>query len=78
MEAKGFKIVLNHGDVMTVPAVIDDKRFIEQQSAVSSDGVQNLNLTQFGKTQRHLNKLIGRIDYDNKVLKAEIEKAALR
>ena len=44
----------------------------------SSDGAQSLNLTQFRETQRHLNKLIGRIDYDNKVLKAEIEKADLR
>ena len=44
----------------------------------SSDGAQSLNLTQFREVQRHLNKLIGRIDYDNKVLKSESEKAALR
>ena len=37
----------------------------------SSDGAQSLTLEQFKKTQRVLNKLIGRIDYDNKMLKIE-------
>ncbi len=44
----------------------------------SSDGAQSLNLTQFREVQRRLNKLIGRIDYDNKVEKEEKLKAALK
>ena len=44
----------------------------------SSDGAQSLSLPQFKEVQRHLNKMIGRIDYDNKVLKSEKEKAALK
>lgn len=37
----------------------------------SSDGAQSLNMTQFKEVQRQLNKLIGRIDYDNNALKQE-------
>ena len=44
----------------------------------SSDGAQSLSLPQFKEVQRHLNKMIGRIDYDNKVLKEERKKAALK
>ncbi len=44
----------------------------------SSDGAQSLSLPMFKEVQRHLNKLIGRIDYDNKLEKAEREKAALK
>lgn len=40
----------------------------------SSDGAQSLNLQQFKDTQRRINKLIGRIDYDNKVMKEELAK----
>lgn len=40
----------------------------------SSDGAQSLNLQQFKDSQRRINKLIGRIDYDNRALKAELEK----
>lgn len=36
----------------------------------SSDGAQSLNISQFKEMQRHLNKLIGRIDYDNRMLKS--------
>ena len=32
----------------------------------SSDGAQSLNLDQFREVTRTFNKLIGRIDYDNK------------
>ena len=42
----------------------------------SSDGAQSLSLPMFKDVQRRLNKLIGRIDYDNKVLKAELKKAS--
>lgn len=44
----------------------------------SSDGAQSLNLSQFRETQRHLNKLIGRLDYDNKILKEELKKALIK
>ena len=44
----------------------------------SSDGAQSLSLPQFKEVQRHLNKIIGRIDYDNKVLKEERKKASLK
>lgn len=46
MENKGFKIVLNHGDVMTVLAAIGDKRLIEPQSVASFDGVREVKLIQ--------------------------------
>ena len=46
MENKGFKIVLNHGDVMTVLAAIGDKRLIEPQSVASFEGVREVKLIQ--------------------------------
>ena len=46
MENNGFKIVLNHGDVMTVLAAIGDKRLIEPQSVASFDGVREVKLIQ--------------------------------
>ena len=36
----------------------------------SSDGAQSLNIQQFKEMQKRINKLIGRIDYDNQHLKA--------
>ena len=39
----------------------------------SSDGAQSLPIDQFKEVIKRLNKLIGRIDYDNKLLKAEME-----
>jgi len=35
----------------------------------SSDGAQSLSIEQFKEVQRRINKLIGRIDYDNQVAK---------
>ena len=46
MEKKGFKIILNHGDVMTVLAAIGDKRLIEPQSIASFEGVREVKLIQ--------------------------------
>jgi len=46
MENHGFKIVLNHGDVMTVLAAIGDRRLIEPQSVASYDGVREIKLIQ--------------------------------
>ena len=46
MENRGFKIVLNHGDVMTVLAAIGDKRLIEPQSVASYEGVREVKLIQ--------------------------------
>ena len=39
----------------------------------SSDGAQSLSIEQFKDVIKRVNKLIGRIDYDNKILKAEME-----
>ena len=38
----------------------------------SSDGAQSLSIEQFQKVQRNLNRLIGRIDYDNKLMKEKV------
>ncbi len=43
---KGFKTVLNHGDVMTVIAAIGDKRLIDPHSFQSYEGVRSVKLIQ--------------------------------
>lgn len=43
---KGFKTVLNHGDVMTVIAAICDKRLIDPHSFQSYEGVRSVKLVQ--------------------------------
>ena len=43
---KGFKTVLNNGDVMTVIAAIGDKRLIEPHSFQSYEGVRSVKLIQ--------------------------------
>lgn len=39
----------------------------------SSDGAQSLSIEQFTDVAKRINKLIGRIDYDNRMLKQELE-----
>lgn len=39
----------------------------------SSDGAQSLSIEQFTDAVKRINKLIGRIDYDNRMLKQELE-----
>lgn len=46
MEAKGFKIILNKGDVMTVIAAIGDKRLVDPASIASLEGVRDVKLVQ--------------------------------
>jgi 3-deoxy-7-phosphoheptulonate synthase len=46
MENKGFKITLNHGEIMTVLAAIGDKRLVEPQAVASFDGVREVKLIQ--------------------------------
>lgn len=46
MESKGFKIVLNQGDVMTVIAAIGDKRLVEPEAIGSLEGVREVKLIQ--------------------------------
>lgn len=41
----------------------------------SSDGAQSLSIPQFKEITRHINKLIGRIDYDNKTAQRKTVKA---
>ena len=43
---KGFKTVLNHGDVMTVIAAIGDKRLIDPHAFQSYEGVRSVKLIQ--------------------------------
>lgn len=46
LDTKGFKTILNRGDVMTVIAAIGDKRLIEPQSIASYEGVRKVKLIQ--------------------------------
>ena len=46
LENKGFKTVLNHGDVMTVIAAIGDKRLIEPHAFQSYEGVRAVKIVQ--------------------------------
>ena len=46
LEAKGFKIILNKGDVMTVIAAIGDKRLVDPASIGSLEGVRDVKLVQ--------------------------------
>lgn len=58
--AKAGLIVGAHGIMMEVHHDPDN---------ASSDGAQSLSINQFKEVAKHLNKLIGRIDYDNKLMK---------
>ncbi|MDD3237606.1 MAG: 3-deoxy-7-phosphoheptulonate synthase [Candidatus Gastranaerophilales bacterium] len=57
--AKAGLIVGAHGVMMEVH---------HDPENASSDGAQSLNIKQFKEVAKRLNKLIGRIDYDNKAL----------
>lgn len=46
LEAQGFKIVFNRGEVMTVLAAIGDKRLIDPASLASIEGVKEVKLIQ--------------------------------
>ena len=46
LESKGFKIILNKGDVMTVIAAIGDKRLVDPASIGSLEGVRDVKLVQ--------------------------------
>lgn len=46
LENKGFKAVLNHGDIMTVIAAIGDKRLIQPEAINSLEGVREVKLIQ--------------------------------
>ena len=46
LETKGFKIILNHGEVMTVIAAIGDKRLVDPASIASYEGVRDVKLVQ--------------------------------
>lgn len=46
LEDKGFRIILNRGDVMTVIAAIGDKRLIDPHALGSLDGVRKIKLIQ--------------------------------
>lgn len=46
LKNKGFKIIKNEGDVMTVLAAIGDKRLVDPHSLVSHEGVREVKLIQ--------------------------------
>lgn len=46
LEAKGFKIILNHGEIMTVIAAIGDKRLVDPASIASYEGVRDVKIIQ--------------------------------
>ena len=46
MEAYGFRIILNRGDVMTVIAAVGDKRLVQPQSVASMEAVREVKLIQ--------------------------------
>lgn len=46
LESKGFKIILNKGEVMTVIAAIGDKRLVDPASIASLEGVRDVKLVQ--------------------------------
>jgi len=46
LEENGFRINMNHGDVLTVIAAIGDKRLVQPQSIASLDGVREVKLIQ--------------------------------
>ena len=46
LENKGFRIVLNKGDVMTVIAAIGDKRLVDPHAIGSLEGVRKVKLIQ--------------------------------
>ena len=46
LEDNGFRINMNHGDVLTVIAAIGDKRLVQPHSIASLDGVREVKLIQ--------------------------------
>jgi len=46
LEENGFRINMNHGDILTVIAAIGDKRLVQPQSIASLDGVREVKLIQ--------------------------------
>lgn len=46
LQDNGFRINMNHGDVLTVIAAIGDKRLVQPQSIASLDGVREVKLIQ--------------------------------
>ena len=46
LQENGFRINMNHGDVLTVIAAIGDKRLVQPQSIASLDGVREVKLIQ--------------------------------
>ncbi|GBF22908.1 3-deoxy-7-phosphoheptulonate synthase [Candidatus Gastranaerophilus sp. (ex Termes propinquus)] len=79
LENKGFRIIINKGDVMTVIAAIGDKRLIDPQSFASYEGVQNVKLIQepfklAGRTAKPQDTVI---EFENGVKIGGLEKPVL-
>ena len=79
LESKGFKIILNHGDVMTVIAAIGDKRLVDPASIASYEGVRDVKLVQepYKLASREGKEEDTVIEFDNGVKIGGLEKPVL-
>ena len=79
MEAKGFKIILNKCDVMTVIAAIGDKRLVDPASIASLEGVRDVKLVQepYKLASREGKEEDTVIEFDNGVKIGGLEKPVL-
>ncbi|MEI8378220.1 MAG: 3-deoxy-7-phosphoheptulonate synthase [bacterium] len=79
MESKGFRIILNQGDVMTVIAAIGDRRLFQPQSVASFEGVREVKLIQepFKLASRESQNEDTVIEFENGVKIGGIEKPVI-
>lgn len=79
LEAKGFKIMLNQGEVMTVIAAIGDKRLVDPHALGSLEGVRNVKLIQqpFKLASRESKPTDTVIEFDNGVKIGGLERPVL-
>ena len=79
LESKGFKIILNHGDVMTVIAAIGDKRLVDPASIASYEGVRDVKLVQepYKLASREGKEEDTVIEFDNGIKIGGLEKPVL-
>lgn len=79
MESKGFRIILNQGEVMTVIAAIGDRRLFQPASVASFDGVREVKLIQepFKLASRESQIEDTVVEFDNGVKIGGLEKPVI-
>lgn len=79
LEQKGFKIILNKGDVMSVIAAIGDKTLVDYNSLASLEGVRDVKLIQepYKLASRESKQTDTVIEFDNGVKIGGIAKPVL-